>query len=67
MPTTNVIKNNHKYQYFIDEVAGLLKSGNKKVVTSHFASKQKWCDIEQKWCDLKQKWSNLEHEWHDLE
>ena len=35
------IKNNHKYQYFIDEVAGLLKSGNKKVVSSHFASKQK--------------------------
>ena len=25
-----------QYQYFIDQVAGLLKSGHKKAVTSHF-------------------------------
>ena len=25
-----------QYQYFIDQVAGLLKSGNKKTFTSHF-------------------------------
>ena len=31
----------------IDQVAGLLKSGKKKAVTSILSSKQKWCDIEQ--------------------
>ena len=56
-----------QYQYFIDQVAGLLKSRNKKAFTSHFVFETEMMRfIKQKWCDLKQKWCYLEHEWRDF-
>ena len=58
-----------QYKYFIDQVASLLKSRNKKAFHLILYPNQKWCDIviERKWCDLKQKWCNFEHKWRDLE
>ena len=56
-----------QYQYFIDQVAGLLKAETKRLLQFILYSKQKWCDLEQKWCGLKQQCCDLGHEWCDLE
>ena len=58
-----------QYKYFIDQVASLLKSGNKKAFHLILYPNQKWCDIviEQKWCNLKQKWCNFGQKWCALE
>ena len=47
-------------QYFIDQVAGLLKSVNKRAFSSHFA-------FEAEMMRFKTKIYDLEHEWRDLE
>ena len=46
-------------QYYNDQLAGLLKSGNKKAFKSYFVFETEWYPIEQKWCDLKQQWCDL--------
>ena len=47
----------YQYQYFIDQVASLLK----RYLHLILYSKQNWCDIEQNGYDLEQKWCDLEH------
>ena len=44
---------------FIDRVACLLKSGNKKAFKFHFVFETDMT-IELKWCGLEQKWRDLE-------
>ena len=56
-----------QYQYLIDQVAGLLKSRNKKAFTSHFVFKTEMTQYRAKMVNLRQKLSDLEHEWRDLE
>ena len=46
-------------QYYNDQLAGLLKSGNKKAFKSYFVFETEWYPIEHKWCDLKQQWCDL--------
>ena len=48
-----------QYQYYNDQLAGLLKSGNKKAFKSYFGFETEWYPIEHKWCDLKQQWCDL--------
>ena len=48
-----------QYQYYNDQLAGLLKSGNKKAFKSYFVFETEWYPIEHKWCDLKQQWCDL--------
>ena len=51
----------YQYQYFIHQVASLLKAETKRYLHLILYSKQKWCDIEQNGYDLEQKWCDLEH------
>ena len=63
------LQNSASKQYFIDQVGGLLKSGNKKAFSYLILYlKQKWHDIKQKQRrNFKQKSGDLEHEWRALE
>ena len=48
-----------QYQYYNDQLAGLLKSGNRKAFKSYFVFETEWYPTEHKWCDLKQQWCDL--------